>query len=106
MVVADSKQPDDVPPLLLLKSAAPHAGKNLDAMKATATALKERSLDMFKTALKDYQERESSSCFLLFVIVGQLTLGHWARTPTRSIDPVTSFVIIRYTSRTESRTSH
>lgn len=30
-------------------------------MKATANALKERSLDLFKTALKDYQERESES---------------------------------------------
>ena len=44
---------------MLLKSAAPHLGKDLDAMKATATALKERSLEMFKTTLKDYQERES-----------------------------------------------
>jgi hypothetical protein len=51
-------QPEDVPPLLLLKSATPHLGKDLDAMKATATALKERSLEMFKTALKDYTERE------------------------------------------------
>jgi 26S proteasome regulatory subunit N6 len=51
-------QPDDIAPLLLLKSAAPHAGSELDSMRATAKALKERSLDMFKTALKDYQERE------------------------------------------------
>jgi hypothetical protein len=29
-------------------------------MRATATALKERSLEMFKTALKDYTERK---CF-------------------------------------------
>ncbi|ORY26904.1 hypothetical protein BCR39DRAFT_540030 [Naematelia encephala] len=49
--------PDDVPPLLLLKSAAPHAGRDLDAMKATATALKERSLELFKTALKEYQQQ-------------------------------------------------
>ncbi|WRT65046.1 uncharacterized protein IL334_001988 [Kwoniella shivajii] len=49
--------PDDVPPLLLLKSAAPHAGKDLEAMRATAKALKERSLELFKTALKDYQEQ-------------------------------------------------
>jgi hypothetical protein len=28
-------------------------------MQATAKALKERSLDMFKDALKEYQERES-----------------------------------------------
>jgi len=49
--------PDDVAPLLQLKSAAPHLGKDLDAMKATAKALKERSLDLFKTALKDYQEQ-------------------------------------------------
>lgn len=41
-----------------LKSAAPHAGRDLDAMQATAKALKERSLDMFKDALKEYQERE------------------------------------------------
>jgi len=53
-----SWQPDDVPPLLLLKSAAPHAGKDLDAMKATATALKERSLDLFKKTLKEYHERQ------------------------------------------------
>jgi 26S proteasome regulatory subunit N6 len=44
--------------LLLLKSAAPHAGSELDSMRATAKALKERSLDLFKTALKEYQERE------------------------------------------------
>jgi hypothetical protein len=56
---SSSRQPDDVPPLLLLKSAAPHAGKDLDAMKATATALKERSLDLFKKTLKEYHERES-----------------------------------------------
>ncbi|GFZ49123.1 26S proteasome regulatory subunit RPN6 [Saitozyma sp. JCM 24511] len=49
--------PDDLAPLLLLKSAAPHLGKDLDAMRATATALKERSLEMFKTALKDYTEQ-------------------------------------------------
>ncbi|KAK1926374.1 hypothetical protein DB88DRAFT_481604 [Papiliotrema laurentii] len=49
--------PDDVPPLLLLKSAAPHAGRDLEAMKATAKALKERSLDLFKKALKEYHEQ-------------------------------------------------
>lgn len=47
--------PDDVPPLLLLKSASPHAGRDLDAMRATGMALKERSLEMFKATLKDYQ---------------------------------------------------
>ncbi|EIW68716.1 hypothetical protein TREMEDRAFT_44537 [Tremella mesenterica DSM 1558] len=49
--------PDDVAPLMLLKSAVSYQGKDLDAMKATAVALKERSLDMFKAALKDYQEQ-------------------------------------------------
>ncbi|ORX34352.1 hypothetical protein BD324DRAFT_609994 [Kockovaella imperatae] len=49
--------PDDVPPLLLLKSAQPFLGKDLDAMRATGTALKERSLDLFKVALKEYQEQ-------------------------------------------------
>jgi hypothetical protein len=53
-------QPDDVAPLLLLKSAAPHAGRDLDAMRETAKALKERSLEMFKATLKEYTERE---CF-------------------------------------------
>lgn len=41
-----------------MKSAVAHAGKDLDAMKATATALKERSLELFKGALKEYHERE------------------------------------------------
>jgi len=54
-------QPDDVAPLLLLKAAAPLAGPDLDSMKATARALKERSLDLFKQALKDYQDRKSPS---------------------------------------------
>lgn len=54
-------QPDDVPPLLLLKAAAPHLGKDLDAMRETAAALKARSLDMFKQTLKDYNQRELSS---------------------------------------------
>ncbi|KAK4684303.1 26S proteasome regulatory subunit N6, partial [Tremellales sp. Uapishka_1] len=49
--------PDDVAPLLLLKSAQPHQGVDIEAMKATAKALKERSLELFKTALKDYQEQ-------------------------------------------------
>lgn len=56
-------QPDDVAPLLLLKSAAPHAGRDLDAMRETAKALKERSLEMFKATLKEYTERE---CFRVF----------------------------------------
>jgi len=50
-----------VPPLLLLKSAAPHAGPDLDAMRATGTALKERNLEMFKATLKDYQPRKSAT---------------------------------------------
>ncbi|KAL7424353.1 26S proteasome regulatory subunit rpn6 [Cryptotrichosporon argae] len=49
--------PDDVPPLLLLKSAVRHAGPDLDAMRATAKAQKERSLDMFKTTLREYQDQ-------------------------------------------------
>ncbi|KIR27492.1 26S proteasome regulatory subunit N6 [Cryptococcus deuterogattii 99/473] len=46
--------PNDVFSLLSLKSAAPYMGKDVDAMKAVATALEERSLDLFKTALQNY----------------------------------------------------
>ncbi|RSH88203.1 26S proteasome regulatory subunit rpn6 [Apiotrichum porosum] len=48
---------DDVPALLLMKSASRYAGKDLDAMKATAQAQKERSLEMFKETLKEYQDQ-------------------------------------------------
>ncbi|ODN87098.1 26S proteasome regulatory subunit N6 [Cryptococcus wingfieldii CBS 7118] len=48
--------PDDVFSSLLLKSAQPYAGRDLDAMKAAAVALKDRSLESFKTALKDYTQ--------------------------------------------------
>lgn len=41
-----------------MKSAARYAGKDLEAMKATAQAQKERSLEMFKETLKEYQDRE------------------------------------------------
>jgi hypothetical protein len=41
----------------MMKSAVRYAGKDLDAMKATAQAQKERSLEMFKSTLKEYQDR-------------------------------------------------
>lgn len=50
-------QPEDVTSLLLMKSASRYAGKDLDAMKATAQAQKERSLELFKATLKKYQDR-------------------------------------------------
>lgn len=53
-------QPNDVFSLLSLKSAAPYIGKDVDAMKAIATALEERSLDLFKTALQNYSDRRSA----------------------------------------------
>ncbi|WVQ92663.1 hypothetical protein IAS59_006477 [Cryptococcus gattii] len=46
--------PNDIFSLLSLKSAAPYMGKDVDSMKAIATALEERSLDLFKTALQNY----------------------------------------------------
>jgi 26S proteasome regulatory subunit N6 len=49
--------PDDVTALLTMKSAARFAGKDLDAMKAVARAQTERSLEMFKTTLQDYQDQ-------------------------------------------------
>lgn len=49
--------PDDVAPLLLLKSASVHQGKDLDAMRQTAKALKERSLESFKATLKEFNEQ-------------------------------------------------
>ncbi|AAW47121.1 endopeptidase, putative [Cryptococcus deneoformans JEC21] len=49
--------PNDVFSLLSLKSAAPYIGKDVDAMKAIATALEERSLDLFKTALQNYSDQ-------------------------------------------------
>lgn len=49
--------PTDVFSLLSLKSAAPYIGKDVDAMKAIATALEERSLDLFKTALQNYSDQ-------------------------------------------------
>lgn len=56
---ADQQQPEDVNALLSMKSASRYTGKDLDAMKATAEAQKERSLELFKSTLKDFQERES-----------------------------------------------
>lgn len=41
-----------------MKSAARFAGRDLEAMKATAKAQQERSLEMFKAALRDYQDRQ------------------------------------------------
>ncbi|WOO77789.1 Ubiquitin-like modifier-activating enzyme ATG7 [Vanrija pseudolonga] len=49
--------PEDVTSLLLMKSASRYAGKDLDAMKATAQAQKERSLELFKATLKKYQDQ-------------------------------------------------
>lgn len=45
----------------MMKSALRYAGRDLDAMKATAEAQKERSLEMFKDTLKEYQDRELST---------------------------------------------
>lgn len=64
-------QPDDVAPLLLLKSAAAHAGADLDAMKAMANALQERSLDLFQKTLKDFTERR---CFGIMLCYSDTTL--------------------------------
>jgi hypothetical protein len=75
-----------VPPLLLLKSAAPHAGKDLDAMKATAVALKERSLELFKTTLKEYQEREFPGAFNIRRI-GSPPIDRTATGPSNTISP-------------------
>ncbi|GMK53657.1 hypothetical protein CspeluHIS016_0102430 [Cutaneotrichosporon spelunceum] len=49
--------PDDVTALLSMKSSVRFAGKDLDAMKAVAHAQTERSLEMFKTTLQDYQDQ-------------------------------------------------
>lgn len=40
-----------------MKSASRYSGKDLEAMKATAEAQKERSLELFKSTLKEYQDR-------------------------------------------------
>ncbi|EKC98315.1 hypothetical protein A1Q2_07329 [Trichosporon asahii var. asahii CBS 8904] len=51
-----AQQPDDVNALLSMKSASRFSGKDLEAMKATAEAQKERSLELFKSTLKEYQD--------------------------------------------------
>jgi hypothetical protein len=71
---------------LLLKSAAPHAGKDLDAMKATAVALKERSLELFKTTLKEYQERESAPGSIISLISSP-PVDRAATGPSNTISP-------------------
>ncbi|KAJ9107825.1 hypothetical protein QFC19_002731 [Naganishia cerealis] len=48
--------PDDVAPILALKAAAKYQGREVEAMQAVANALKERSLEMFEKALKDYSK--------------------------------------------------
>ncbi|KAJ9109305.1 hypothetical protein QFC21_000634 [Naganishia friedmannii] len=50
--------PDDVAPILALKAAAKYQGKETEAMQAVANALKERSLELFEKALKDYSKGE------------------------------------------------
>lgn len=57
-----AQQPDDVNALLSMKSASRFSGKDLEAMKATAEAQKERSLELFKSTLKEYQDRECIRC--------------------------------------------
>ena len=92
-------QPDDIPPLLLLKSARQFEGKDLQAMSATATALKERSLDLFKTALKEYQERECFACGRW----SALRMNWISRTPTRSPDTIPPLHLVRHATGAESR---
>ncbi|KAJ9128365.1 hypothetical protein QFC24_000658 [Naganishia onofrii] len=48
--------PDDVAPILALKAAAKYQGRETEAMQAVANALKERSLELFEKALKDYSK--------------------------------------------------
>lgn len=63
-------------------------------MKATATALKERSLDLFKKALKDYHDRERDARVLS---VGKLT----CRAATGPSDPHASLLAVRHAARAE-----
>ena len=61
-------------------------------MKATAKALKERSLDLFKKALKEYHERT-------LPLSGENRQGVVlikGRTATRPIDPNASLVAVRH----------
>jgi 26S proteasome regulatory subunit N6 len=90
-----TSQPDDVPPLLLLKSAAPHAGKDLDAMRATANALKERSLELFKETLKEYQGRQ-------FFCARHMSNAKLCRIATRSSHPLTPLGPVRQSPRAKS----
>jgi len=62
-------------------------------MKATATALKERSLDLFKKTLKDYHDREPS----LPRFESRLT----GRIAARSVDPNPPFISLRHAPGTE-----
>lgn len=62
-------------------------------MKATATALKERSLDLFKKTLKDYHDREPS----FLCSESRLT----SRIAARSLDPNPPFISLRYAFGTE-----
>lgn len=51
-----SPQPDDIAAIMVMKAAQRHAGPAIDAMKAIATALKERSLALFEAALKEHKK--------------------------------------------------
>lgn len=78
-----------------MKSAARFAGKDLDAMKAVARAQTERSLEMFKSTLQDYQDRE------LQIVVDRLITRLQSFTRTPSSGPISQ----RCTTRSWSRTS-
>ena len=60
LLIAMHFQPDDIQSITSLKAAQKHLGVDLDAMKAIATALKERSLEMFETSLKKHKNGMSS----------------------------------------------
>ncbi len=94
-------QPDDIQSITSLKAAQKHLGVDLDATKAIATALKERSLEMFETALKKHKNGMSLSA----------TAGHPKRRltngRTQSCKPILSSEPISpcYTILSSSRTS-
>ena len=58
--LAPLSQPDDIAGITALKAAQKHLGVDLDAMNAIATALKERSLEMFESALRRHK---NGRCF-------------------------------------------
>lgn len=76
-----------------MKSAARFAGKDLEAMKAVARAQKERSLEMFKSTLQDYQDREFEA---------YLVMLNWFRTSQGSPHPLSPFGPVRHSPGAES----